>query len=309
MDLRPFSNSLTFEFAFQLLKKPVCADTTPVNLRGSILRNSFLDLRGFPHWTAMPNLELFANAGFPFTRFADLGQTTVIMPDIPTDKEIELYLTLLGHFGAETGYPALHVTVAGAESMQQGTDRDFLVIGTQADQSGIDKLAAAMPVQVSNDSLKVQDLDGFFAPLNHAWWKIKTTGPSVAGNLEASGAPDAVIEGIESPYSTGRSIVVLAIKDAANFNPFMSAFLKTSQSGDISGTVAVLHGVDFQSFRIGNHIYHIGSLPWWMALSLWFTEVPWMVALAVLLVAFVFAVWIRTWLRRRARARLEGRED
>ncbi len=68
----------------------------------------------------MPNLEIFANAGFPFTRFADLGQTTVVLPATPTEQEIEMFVTLMGHFGRQTGFPGLRVTVAGAETMVPG---------------------------------------------------------------------------------------------------------------------------------------------------------------------------------------------
>jgi cellulose synthase (UDP-forming) len=67
----------------------------------------------------------------------------------------------------------------------------------------------------------------------------------------------------------------------------------------------VLHGTDFQSYRIGNSVYHVGYLPWWEAIDIWFTEVPWTVALGVLAVSFFFAIWIRAWLRQKARARLQ----
>ncbi len=83
VNLRPFSNTLSFDFTFQLHKQQNCQDTTPINLEGAILRDSYLDLRGYPHWTPMPNLELFSNAGFPFTRLADLSGTTVILPPSP----------------------------------------------------------------------------------------------------------------------------------------------------------------------------------------------------------------------------------
>src|ERR1017187_96772 len=81
VNLRPFSNSLSFDFTFQLLKKGGCQDTTPINMQGAILRDTYLDLRGYPHYAPMPNLETFANAGFPFTRLADLSETTVVLPD------------------------------------------------------------------------------------------------------------------------------------------------------------------------------------------------------------------------------------
>ncbi len=80
VNLRPFSNSLSFDFTFQMLKKGGCQDTTPINMQGAILRDTYLDLRGYPHYAPMPNLEIFANAGFPFTRLADLAETTVVLP-------------------------------------------------------------------------------------------------------------------------------------------------------------------------------------------------------------------------------------
>jgi cellulose synthase (UDP-forming) len=305
VNLRPFSNSLSFDLAFQLQKKGGCQDTTPINMIGSVLRDSYLDLRGFPHWAALPNLELFSNAGFPFTRMADLRETTVVLPPVATPQEIELYLTLLGHFGAQTGYPALRVTVADADSMKPGADTDFLVLGTVQDQPAIEKLSSSLPVVLNSDGLKIQDEEGFFAPLHRAWWKMKTTDQSVSGELSASGTPDSVIEGLESPYLHGRSVLLVAVKDPSTFEPLMSNFLKTSQSGDISGSVAVLHGVEFQSYRIRNSVYHVGNLPWWTAVSLWVMQVPWILALAVLAISFILAVWTRTWLRGRARARLQ----
>jgi cellulose synthase (UDP-forming) len=305
VNLRPFSNSLSVNFAFQILKKGGCTDTTPINLQGAILRSSYLDLRGFPHWAALPNLELFANAGFPFTRYADLSETNVVLPDHPTSQEIELYLTLLGHFGAQTGYPALQVTVANADTMTPGADRDFLVIGSPSDNPGITRAGENMPVVILKDGLKVQDTEGFFAPLHHAWWKIKTSDRGASGGLSITSIPDAIIEGLESPYFPKRTLVVISMKDDASYDPFLAGFLKTAQSSDVSGTVAILHGTEFQSFRVGNSVYHVGKLPLWTAISLWFMQVPWMVAVVVLAVSFLFAVWLRTWLRRRARERLQ----
>ncbi len=113
VNLRPFSNSLSFDFTFQLLKKGGCQDTTPINMQAAILRDTYLDLRGYPHYAPLPNLEMFANAGFPFTRLADLAETTVVLPSVPTEQEIETFVTMMGHFSRQTGFPTLRVTVAG----------------------------------------------------------------------------------------------------------------------------------------------------------------------------------------------------
>jgi cellulose synthase (UDP-forming) len=307
VNLRPFSNSLSFDFTFQLLKKGGCADTTPINMQASILRDTYLDLRGYPHYAPLPNLEIFANAGFPFTRLADLSETTVVLPATPTEKEIETFVTLMGHFSRQTGFPALRVTVAGADALQAGARSDFLVIGTGDDQPGFDKLNNDLPVALRSGQIQVHDTQGFFAPLHKAWWKLQSDEHSESGDLTAGGTPDAVIEGVKSPYGPGgdRSVVAIHFKDAAAFEPFMSTFMSVQQSSEVSGSVSVLHGTQFQSFRIGAEVYHVGVLPWWTRLTLWFMEVPWLAAVVVMVLAFLLAIWTRQWLRGKARARLK----
>ena len=312
VNLRPFSNSLSFDFTFQLLRKQGCEDTTPINLQGAVLRDSYLDLRHYPHWAAMPNLEIFANAGFPFTREADLSETTAVLPSTPTEQEIETFLTLMGHFGRQTGFPGLRVTVAGPEALHADANTDFLVIGSASDQPGFDKLGTNLPVSLGSGQIQVRDTQGFFVRLlHHAWWKLEDNEHRESGLLIAGGTPDAIIEGIESPYglAKNRSIVAIHLRDGASFEPFMDSFLEVQQSSDISGSVAVFHGSHFQSFRIGATVYHVGVLPWWTRLMLWFTQVPWLAALVVIVLAFLVAIWIRQWLRIKARRRLTMMED
>jgi cellulose synthase (UDP-forming) len=280
-------------------------------MQAAILRDTYLDLRGYPHYAPLPNLETFANAGFPFTREADLSETTVVLPPTPTEQEIETYVTLMGHFSRQTGFPALRVTVAGPEALHSGASNDFLVIGTGDDQPGFDKMSGNLPVALRSGQIQVRDTQGFFAPLHHAWWKLRSNEHTESGELTASGTPDAIIEGIESPFDPGgnRSVVAIHLKDASSFEPFMSTMITVQQSSDISGSVSVLHGSQFQSFRIGSEVYHVGVLPWWTRLTLWFMEVPWLAAVVVIILAFLIAIWTRQWLRGRARARLKMTED
>jgi len=307
VDLRPFSNSLSFDFTFQLLKKGGCQDTTPISMQAAILRDTSLDLKNYPHYAPLPNLEVFANAGFPYTRLADLSETTVVLPAMPTEQEIETFVTLMGHFGRQTGYPALRVTAAGPEALRMGAHTDFLVIGTGDDQPGFGAMATHLPVSLGSVQIEVRDTQGFFAPLHHAWWKLEPNEHDESGSLSFGGTPDAVIEGIPSPFDTPasrRSVVAIHLRDASAFEPFMETFLRVQQSSDIQGSVAILHGKRFQSFRVGNEVYHVGVLPWWMRLTLWFTQVPWLAAMLVMLLAFLLAVWVRQWLRGKARKRL-----
>ena len=58
-----------------------------------------------------------------------------------------------------------------------------------------------------------------------------------------AGLPDALIEGIEWPSGSNRSVVIVALRDHTVVSNFLSVFLKYSQSSDISQSVSVLHGV------------------------------------------------------------------
>ncbi|MGO8758431.1 MAG: UDP-forming cellulose synthase catalytic subunit [Terracidiphilus sp.] len=307
VNLRPFSNSLSFDFTFQVHKQQNCQDTTPIDLQGAILRDSHLDLRGYPHWAAMPNLELFANAGFPFTRLADLSETTVLLPPAPTEQEIETFVTLMAHFGRQTGFPGLRVTVSGPDALRNGAATDFLIIGAGDDQPAFDKLGTRLPVSLHSGQIQVRDTQGLLIGLLHnAWWKVRSAEHTESGELAARGTPDAVIEGIQSPFDLGgsRSIVAIHLKDGAAFDPFIDTFLAVQQSHDISGSVSVLHGTEFQSFRIGAAVYHVGVLPWTTQLRLWAAQYPWLIAVVVVVLAFLLAIWTRQWLRAKARARL-----
>jgi cellulose synthase (UDP-forming) len=306
-DLRPFSNSILMRFFFQLTHKGECQDAASTDLKGAILKDSYLDIQGIPHWAVLPNLEIFANAGYPFTLRADLSDTFVVLPDAPAPEEIETFLTLMGHFGAQTGYPVLRVGVTNADGMKSDGHQDYLVLGTVDDQAAIGRLNPSLPVGVDGSGLHIQDTQGFFAQLQHAWWKVRSSDRVQSGQLEtAGGLPDALIEGVEWPRGSNRSVVVLALRDKGVIQNFLTTFLRTSQSSDISQSVSVLHGSRFVSYRIGDDVYRVGSLSLWVRLNMLFADYQWLMVISTLVSCFLLAVILRTTLRRKARSRLQG---
>jgi cellulose synthase (UDP-forming) len=302
-DLRPFANTLTFQFVFQPAKRGLCESGGPVSLEGAILKDSYLDVAGTPHWTVLPNLELFANAGYPFTRRADLADAAVVLPDQPSVDELEMFLSMMGHFGAQTGSPALRVTVTNPEGMSGDGGKDYLVLGTVSDQPALKTLSASLPVGVNEGGLHVHDSEGLLE--RAAWWRGRSSGQ--AGQLDtAGGLPDALIEGMEWPAGSGRSVVVIALRDQGAIPDFVSAFLKRAESPEIGQSVSVLHGSEFSSYRIGTSLYRVGDTTWLMrALSL-FEAFPWLVAMVTVILCFLIAVLLQAELRRRARMRLQS---
>jgi cellulose synthase (UDP-forming) len=316
-NIRPFANTFLFNFFFQMAKTGNCQDTPPINLQGALLRSSYLDLRGLEHWAAMPNLELFANAGFPFTRFADLSQTKIVMPPKPDPSEINLYLTLLAYFGEQTGYPALRVEQGDSSSL--GADADYLIIGTPGDQPAFGRLNKQLPISVREDGVSIQDTGGLFAAVQHAWWQVAEMRPNWWWKLDRTKDrdgliaslgqfPDALIQGLESPWASGRSIVTITLRNEDTASAFAAAFMKSSTSGDISESVSVLHGSSFSSYRLGDKYYRVGHLPWWSQVRYWLKAFPWLIVLLTFVLGLFVVPWTRARLDHRAKARLEARE-
>jgi hypothetical protein len=96
---------LQLRYMYDFVKQGECQDIIIDNVRGSIDPESTIDLRGYDHFMAMPNLGVFKDAGFPFTRMADLSETAVVLPDNASAEDLGAYLSLMGRFGAATGYP------------------------------------------------------------------------------------------------------------------------------------------------------------------------------------------------------------
>jgi cellulose synthase (UDP-forming) len=301
-DLRPFANTLTFQFVFQLAKKGQCEDGAPANLEGAILKDSYLDIAGIRHWTTLPNLELFANAGYPFTREADLADTVVVLPDQPSAEELEMFLSMMGHFGAQTGTPALRITVTNAAGMTSDGGKDYLVLGTVGDQPALKMLNASLPVGVEEGGLRVHASEGLLE--RASWWRGRSPGQ---GRLDtAGGLPDATIEGMEWPGGSGRSAVVIVLRDQAAVPDFVSAFLQTAQKTEIGESVSVLHGEQFSSYRIGNSAYRVGETSWLTRLTIPFEAFPWLIAVVTVIFCFLTAILLQAELRRRARVRLQS---
>ena len=316
VDMRPFSNTLLVNFFFKIAKQGPCQNTPPINLQGALLRSSYLDLRGLNHWAAMPNLELFANAGFPFTRFADLSQSIIVLPPTASAQEIGLYLMLLGYFGEQTGYPALRLQID--DSLNLGKDADYLILGTADDQPAFEQLSRNLPIAVSRDGASVQNTAGSFAAIEHAWWQVAELRPhwwwkltqsrDRAGVIASLGdSPDAIIQGIESPWKPSRSMVTITIKNDDSVRAFSGAFLKASGSATIGDSVSILQRSEFTSYRLGDTFYQVGHLPWWTQVRYRLREFPWLVVVLTFVLGLFVVPITRARLDDRTRARLEGR--
>jgi cellulose synthase (UDP-forming) len=303
-DMRPFGNTMLFNFDFVPSNPNGTGATATDKLHGAILQESYLDVRGLDRWAAMPNLEIFANAGFPFTRHADLADTTIIVPTTPTPKEIVLLLTLMSHWGAQTGYPGLRVQIAGPDAAMRG-DSDYLVLGNVNDQPAFGPLESSLPVTFDANGLQVKSAPGYRAVFEKYWRLL--TGASTEGQVPSNvdGLPDLMVEGIESPIFRGRSIVVMSLRNDDAVDNFADVFLERSQSSDIAQTVSVLRGGKFSSYAMDTPTYHVGNIAPYTMMRVWLAENFWILLLVVFGFSLVLARYARDYLALLTTQRLQ----
>lgn len=311
--LRPFTNTLLFEFIFSSkTQQDFCTAIPPSKTTGTVLPSSNLDLHEFPHWTSMPDLELFANAGFPFTRFADLSHTAVVLPEHPSPREITAMLNLLAYFSAQTGYPALRVQMGDTKSFSQ--DHDLLVIGTEADIPTTPALTAALPISLEENGL-THRVDTTLSLLKSLWTKVSRFDPESFSDFQGlqeesrldrslSEPFDSVVETTKSLSGRNRSVVMVVLGKSVEDS--FPEFLDVSSSRQINGNVSIQHGAQFDSFTIDPSIYYVGRITALARVRARMHQAPWIGVLFPFVVGMLCAPWVHARLKDRAETRLRG---
>ena len=299
-------NQLQFHYYFEYRKEGECKDVLLDNLKGAVDPDSTIDFSKFPHYAALPNLAYFANAGYPYTRLADLAGTAFVLPEKPSPAEIETYLTLLGRMGNSTGYPATKMILARAEQVSDLKDKDIIVIGTKNDQPLLRTWAQYMPFGMTDGQHRVN----IPSPVDRllARWAGKDIDANVskAGELvlQGSGVLGSIMA-FESPVEKGKSVVVITGDDDQSLVNAMKPFTDPVKIRKIQGDLVLVNGTDLGGFVIGP-TYHVGHLPILTRILWFFSSQPLLLVILVLASSILIAAVIYRALKRRAQARLNG---
>jgi hypothetical protein len=230
-------------------------------MRGSIDPESTLDLSGYDHFMAMPNLGVFKDAGFPFTRMADLSQTAVVLPDNAGAAELDAYLTVLGRFGQSTGYPATAVQVTQADQVASAADKDLLVLASGSNQPLLTQWADRLPAtdaggqqsfHLSDLPMRVRD---WFSPDPEANQRKARLAMAFSG-----GQRSTYLTGFESPLKSGRSVVVIASGQPQGLAEATRALIGGEDyTQSIQGSLVVVRGKTIEPL-VADEQYYVGHL-------------------------------------------------
>ena len=301
------SNQLQFSFDMPELDGGKCRPTTHNGAQAAIDPDSTLDLSGIEHYTTLPNLALYANGGFPFSKFADLAQTVLVLPDSPQAAEVQTALVALGQLGATTGAAGTRLTVLPTSGVQQAGDRDLLVVTAGADAPLLKAWGQTLPARLEAGQRAASTL-GRLADAGAEWFS--GAAPHAVPRegwteLQASG-PLAALSGFESPLAKGRSVVVLNATEATALPAASELLLDAGKLRLVRGDLVLVRGDAVDAFRVGE-VYQVGELQWWRWLWFQMHTHPLLLALLGLALGLVMSLIVFRLLRIRAARRLAAR--
>ncbi|MFL9907294.1 cellulose biosynthesis cyclic di-GMP-binding regulatory protein BcsB [Paraburkholderia sp. RL17-337-BIB-A] len=263
------SNQLQLRFNLDSQKTGLCQGVASNPVQAAVDPDSTIDFSNFVHYAQMPNLAYFSNSGFPFTRYADLSQTAVVIPAHPAPEELEALLTMLGHMGQWTGYPALRVQIARPAEITQLAGKDLLVIGGNGSTPWLDRWHQALPLTIgANPKDAAEGVEG--GKVTRATFSVKEQWhngahlPDGSADLERDGSLAALM-GFELPGSKGRSVIALTATDQHQLLQLLDVLEKPDRVAQLQGDVALVRDGEVDSMRVGEP-YLVGYVPWYARL-------------------------------------------
>jgi cellulose synthase operon protein B len=297
------NNQMQFQFALEHHRKGLCTEVFSDTTRQSIDPDSTIDVSGFPHYTSMPNLALFANAGYPFTRYADLAETAIVLADTTRRETLEQLFFVLGRMSRQTGAVGVGYRLLDTEQARTAKDADLLILSTGTNRL-LDEWGKELSL-VLNDTGRTlndpADAPGFDPQLLDDAREVRA--PNARVSVGATGSLGAFIS-FESPVSGSRTVVALTGTDAAATDMLVDVLEDEGKVPLIRGDLAIVRAGNVQSY-LGDDSYYVGSLPWWKWLWFHLSRHPVLLTLVTLAVATVVALWVYGWLQRRVARRLK----
>ncbi|QFY42174.1 cellulose biosynthesis cyclic di-GMP-binding regulatory protein BcsB [Candidatus Methylospira mobilis] len=301
------NNQLQLQFIFGDHKQGWCISGSVDSVMAAIDADSVLDFSNFLHYAALPNLAFFANSGFPFTKFADLAETTIILPATPNSDDIEAMLGLLGQMGQSTGFPALAYQLVLGDQTSGREDSDLLLIDTAARHPLLKSWNKNFPALTDKEhNLFAGNSQRAHYPYRLFDPGLPVTTPASSGktSVSSSGAL-GMLTGFESPLHRGRSVVALIGNGSEGARHAVDALEDPGSIRYIRGDVAIMRGKTVESFQVGAN-YFTGNIPFWIWTWFHISRHPFLLA-SMGIGSGLFIAFVCYWaLRRIAQKRLQG---
>lgn len=301
-------NQLSLYFNIRPKTDAPCGVLLNNNIKSRIEEGSWIDLSHTRHFTLLPNLSYFVGASFPFSRLADFSQTTLLLPETPSNAEIATLLDLAARAGNATGVALAQNQVilglpSGGAHLARLAQSDVLAIGTTGDSSFNQQLLARSPFETSGSTLGVKTpatLEKLRSWLTGDWYRQ----PLDADRYFSSNEAWRGFISYRSPWNPDRTVVMTVATSDEQLLRLHSDLNSARINAAIRGDTAIITDENgIRSFRVGPQ-YPSGEMPWYMMVVWYASQHSVLMALAALALAALAGMAVFAMLQRHARRRL-----
>ena len=303
-------NQLSLYFNLVPKDSAPCSVLLNSTIKSRITDDSWIDLSGTRHFSLLPNLSYFVGASFPFSRLADYSQTTLLLPEQPSETQVATMLNLAARSGNSTGKALannrvmLGVPDDGANALFL-RDRDVLAVSALDQKAFNQRLLADSPYQPVDNLLSVRE--------PALWTKIqrRLSGDWASDGVDAdryfssSSAWRGFIS-YRSPWNPQRVVVVAMASSDDQLAKLEDDLNSPRINAGIRGDTAVItsdNGV--RSFQVSTP-FPSGQMPWYM-MAVWYAnQHSGLLAVLGLIATSILGLALTAMFKRHARKRLES---
>ncbi|MGP2463420.1 cellulose biosynthesis cyclic di-GMP-binding regulatory protein BcsB [Pantoea ananatis] len=306
-------NQLALYFNIKPKADAPCGVLLNNNIKSRIEDDSWIDLSHTRHFSMLPNLSYFVGASFPFSRLADFSQTTLLLPENPSDAEISTLLNLSARAGNATGVALAQNQVlfglpVGGNNLARVQQSDILAVSTTGNSALNQAMLANSPYEANGSALGVKEpsaLEKLRSWLVGDWYRQ----PLDADRYFSSNESWRGFLSYRSMWNPDR-LVVMAVATSDDqllrlHGDLGSARINAAVRGD---TAIITDENGIRSFRVGPQ-FPSGEMPWYMMVVWYANQHSVLMALAALLFSAIVgsAAWVM--LKRHASRRLQSKHN
>ena len=301
------ANRLDFKFDLRAKQSADC-DTLEWSDRTGIDPDSLIDLTRVAHFAAFPNLALFANSGFPFSRLADLSDTAFVLSEAPSTDEVQAFLNLIGRIADATGLPPTRYVVVSGGHVDTVADRNLIVIGLDSSQPLLRQWEPYNSVHVTSTAVttvpKLNLLQRLIQPFDPRAPYYR--GSAVELARAYLGKPYSYISSFWSPLDANRIVVAIGATQGTALVELTNQMEEPEFAAKIQGDFFFSTDGKGEFYTSGRRKF-AGQLPIWWKIQ-WLAGSFGLAAFACVICAIIiFAATIQRFATHRARRLLVRR--
>jgi len=316
-------NKITFRAVLTPSNTGRCKLIQTENLFLTLFGDSSLYLPPMHHWVDLPRMELFFQDGFPFTRLPD-GQETLFYLAKSDFKTLSATLNLIGLMTQKIGYPLFNLKF----SFQKPQDwkGEMIVLGTvDSIPEDFRKLGPLklLPVSLAPYPL-LKNIKG--KPIVSKWEKFKNdflttihhkkvfpyVKMAFSQPLTGIGPNKGAVMEFQSPYETGRSILLLTAISSENLEKLSKVLLEQDVQSMAYGGLSLVDltppHYEVNSLRVGKK-YYIGKLGHFTKIDLYLYSHFWLFFLLLILAILLLTLTVFYLLKKYRKRRIKNAEE